>query len=276
MKISVRDVRFSYSRGIEALSGVSLEMQEGERIAVVGSNGSGKTTLAKHLNGLLIPTSGEVEIGGWNTRQRTVAQLSRRVGYVFQNPDEQIFKNNVAEEVGFGLRCLHVPEREIQARVDAALERTGLQGLRGAHPYELLPSQRKWVAIASVLVTDTPILVLDEPGTGQDVRGLARLGALVEDLASHGKTIMTITHDMDWCAEHCSRIVVMDQGKVQADGEPHRVFAGTDLLAAAFLEPPQVTQIGLALGLPSVVTTTDELLAKLLSNEQGVLKSDEH
>lgn len=263
MKISIRDVHFSYSAGTEVLRGVSLEFQSGERVAIIGQNGSGKTTLAKHLNGLLLPTAGDVEVGDWNTRERTVAQLSHRVGLVFQNPDGQIFKNRVSDEVSFGLRCLRLPEREIEARLTMALERTGLADFRDAHPYELLPSQRKWVAIASVLVMDTSVLVLDEPTTGQDGRGLKRLGALVEDLGREGKTIITITHDMDWCAEHCSRIIVMKQGTVRDEGDPHEVFAQTDLLAETFVEPPQITQLGIELNLPFAATTVDEFLTSL-------------
>ena len=174
MNITVRDVSFTYPSGVDALRGVSLEFRTGERIAIIGQNGSGKTTLAKHLNGLLRPTRGDVLVGDWNTRTCTVAQMARRVGFLFQNPGEQIFENRVAAEVAFGPSNLGFSIAEVEARVSTALTQTGLAGYRDAHPYELLPAQRKWVALASVLAMDPAVLVLDEPTTGQDARGLAR------------------------------------------------------------------------------------------------------
>lgn len=263
MNISIRDLRFAYPSGADVLRGISLEIRGGERVAIIGQNGSGKTTLAKHLNGLLRPARGEVIIGDWNTRERTVAQMARRVGFLFQNPDEQIFKNRVADEIAFGPQHLGFTQIEIESSVTSALERTGLVAQRDAHPYELLPSQRKWVALASVLIMDTPILVLDEPTTGQDARGLARLGALVDDLSHQGKTIIAISHDMDWCAEHCERVVVMNQGRIEADDEKRHIFPQVDLLAKTFVEPPQITRLGAALELPPVMTI-DEFLTALI------------
>ncbi len=264
MNISVRDLHYAYGIGAEVLRGVTLEISSGERVAIVGQNGSGKTTLAKHLNGLLHPTYGEVEIGDWNTRERTVAQLSRRVGYLFQNPDEQIFKDRVTDEVAFGLRNLQLSTREIEIRTAAALDRTHLADFSDAHPYELLPAQRKWVALASVLAMDTPILVLDEPTTGQDARGLARLGTLVGDLAREGKTVIAITHDIDWCADHFDRVIAIKQGRPWMDGDVHQVFRQLDLLAETSIEPPQITRLGMALHLPRVVVTAEEFLAGLV------------
>jgi energy-coupling factor transport system ATP-binding protein len=263
MNITVRDVAFTYPSGVDALRGVSLEFRAGERIAIIGQNGSGKTTLAKHLNGLLRPTRGDVVVGDWNTRTCTVAQMARRVGFLFQNPGEQIFENRVVAEVAFGPRNLGFSIAEVEARVSTALTQTGLAGYRDAHPYELLPAQRKWVALASVLAMDPAVLVLDEPTTGQDARGLARLGSLVEALARDGKTIIIIAHDMDFCAEYCERLVVMRQGRVLADGDKHVVYAQTDLLAQTFVEPPQITRLGLALALPQPVTTIPEFLREI-------------
>jgi len=262
VNISIRDLHFAYAAGAEVLRGISLEIGSGESVAIIGQNGSGKTTLAKHLNGLVRPTNGDVVVGDWNTRQHTVAQMSRRVGFLFQNPDEQIFKNRVWDEIAFGPGHLGLTHGELSKRVDAAMERAYLVDFRDAHPYELLPSQRRWVALASVLAMETPILVLDEPTTGQDVRGLARLGALVEDLIRSGKTVITIAHDIDWCAEYCSRVTVMKQGRVLMDDDVHRVFAHADLLAQTFVEPPQITRLGIELGLQQVVTI-DEFLTAL-------------
>ena len=260
MNISVRDLTFTYPSGMAALHDVSLDISSGERVAVVGQNGSGKTTLAKHLNALLRPTRGQVLIGDWNTREHSTAQFARRVGFLFQNPDEQIFKNRVADEIAFGPRKLGLEPSEIEARVTSALERTGLAAQRNAHPYEVLPSERKWVALASVLAMDAPILVLDEPTTGQDARGIARLSALVNDLARQGKTVVTITHDLDFVAENFDRVIVMGQGRVLLDGDAHHVLAQSDLLAQTSVEPPQITRLGLALRLPETTLTVDEFL----------------
>ncbi|MGB8648790.1 MAG: ABC transporter ATP-binding protein [Anaerolineae bacterium] len=263
MDLSIHDLHFSYPTGVEALRGVSLAIRGGERVAIIGQNGSGKTTLVKHLNGLLRPTRGEVSVGGWDTRTHTVAQLARRVGFLFQNPDEQIFKNVVAAEAAFGPRNLKLSESEVQARVTAALERAGLANVSGEHPYELLPSQRKWVAIASVLAMDPPVLVLDEPTTGQDARGLARLGALVRDLAGEGRTVVMVSHDVDFCAEHFERVVVMMSGQVLADGPTRDILPQAELLAQTYVEPPQITRLALELGLATPITTVEEFLASI-------------
>ncbi len=260
MDLSIRDLHFRYATGVEALRGISLDLVGGTRVALVGQNGSGKTTLAKHLNGLLRPTRGQVFVGDWDTRTHTVAQMARRVGFMFQNPDEQIFKSRVMDEVAFGPNNLGLTAAEVEARVDRALGRTGLSDLREAHPYELLPSQRKWVALASVLAMETPLLVLDEPTTGQDARGLARLGALVDELAHEGRTVITISHDLDFCAEHFERVIVMKQGTRLLDGTPHEVLAQQEILAETNVEPPQITRLGLRLKLAKPVMTVEEFI----------------
>ncbi len=259
MRVSIRNLSYTYPNGVDALRDVSLEIEPGERVAIIGQNGSGKTTLAKHLNGLLRPTRGDVEIGDWSTRTHTTAQLARRVGFLFQNPDEQIFKHRVWDEVAFGPQQLGLAREGIAERVESALERTGLGGLREAHPYELLPAQRRWVALAAVLAVDAPVLVLDEPTTGQDAPGLARLGALADSLVREGKTLVGITHDMDFCAERFERVVVMERGRILGDGAARTLLSRSDLLAQAALEPPQITRLGLALDLPGVMTV-DEFL----------------
>lgn len=263
MNISMRDLHFGYDAAQTVLRGISIEIRSGERVALIGQNGSGKTTLVKHLNSLLRPTRGEVIVGDWNTREHSVAQMARRVGLVFQNPEEQIFKNRVTDEIAFGLANLGLPHNEIAQRVNAVLARTALTAYCNAHPYELLPSQRRWVALASILALATPILVLDEPTTGQDAHGLVRLGALVDELAREGKTIIAITHDMDWCAEHFERVIVLKQGRMLIDGDSRRVFAQPDVLAETFIEPPQVTRLGMALNLPQTVVTVDKFLAAM-------------
>lgn len=259
MRIRLTEVGYTYPGGVEALNGVTLQIEPGEQVAIVGQNGSGKTTLAKHLNGLLRPGAGRVEIGDWDTCDHTVAEMSRRVGYLFQNPGEQIFKTRVSDEVAFGLTCRGLQQDEIKVRVHAVLERVNLASQYDTHPYELLPSQRKWVALASVLVVDNPILVLDEPTSGQDSQGMARLGTLVSDIATEGKTTIVITHDMDFVADYLERVVVMQHGQIILDGPKHEVLVRTRELERS-VEPPQITRLAQGLDLSGQIVKVDEFL----------------
>lgn len=263
MNIRVDAVSFRYPSGVLALRDVTLHIAQGESVAIIGENGAGKTTLAKHLNGLLKPERGSVHIGDWDTREHTVAQLARRVGYAFQNPDDQLFEDNVWEEVAFGPRNLGQSEAEVHASVTAALKQVGLEEMAQLHPYDLPASQRKFVALAAVLAMRTPIVILDEPTTGQDARGLARLAAIVEALKAEGRTVITISHDIDFCAEHFERVVVMAGGMVLADGPTSAVLAQSEVLARADVEPPQLTRLALALGLPGAPRTVEAFVAAL-------------
>ena len=233
----------TYPSGVSALAEVMLTIRAGEAVAIIGQNGAGKTTLVKHLNGLLLPTSGSVRVGEFDTRRRTVAQLSALVGYVFQNPDDQLFQPTVAREVAFGPRNLGWPAARAEAAAAAALEATGLTATAAQHPYDLAPSERKRVALAAVLAMETPVLVLDEPTTGQDAAGAARIGALVDDLSRQGRTLITVTHDLDFCAEHFARVIVMGEGRVLADGPARTVLAQAEVLAQTDVEPPQLMRL---------------------------------
>jgi energy-coupling factor transport system ATP-binding protein len=260
MNIAIRDLSFIYPNGLNALTDITLEIGGGERVALIGQNGSGKTTLAKHLIGLLRPSNGHVRIGNWDTRTHSAAQMARRVGFLFQNSDNQIFKSSVTDEIAYGPRQLALTPPERQARIASALERTGLAAERDAHPYELHPAKRKWVALASVLAMDTEILVLDEPTPGQDARGTERLGALIASLAREGKTVLTITHDLDFVAENFERVVALGQGRLLRDGSAHSVLGDADLLAQTSVLPPQITRLGAALELPKTTITIDEFI----------------
>jgi energy-coupling factor transport system ATP-binding protein len=260
MNIRIENLSFRYPNGVLALSGVSLEITPGEQVAIIGQNGAGKTTLVKHLNGLLLPTEGRVLIGDWDTRQFSVAKLARRVGYVFQNPDEQLFTKTVADEIGFGPRNLGYPNERIQTLVEDALQLTQLQGMRSMNPYDLSPTLRKMVAVASILAMDTPILVFDEPTTGQDAASVERLATIIAEMKRRGKTVLTITHDIDFCAENFQRVIVMGGGKVLLDGSAREVFGQEEVLAQTYVDPPQITRLGLRLGLAEVVCTPQEFL----------------
>ncbi|HEX7172390.1 MAG TPA: ABC transporter ATP-binding protein [Candidatus Limnocylindria bacterium] len=249
---------------VRALDGVDLAIGVGERVAMIGQNGSGKTTLVRHLNGLLRPTEGRVFVDGADAATLTVAQLAARVGLVFQDPDRQIFSGAVRSEVEFGPRNLGLRGAELAAAVDAALETTGLSGEERTNPYDIGQSRRKLLALASVLAMRTPVLVLDEPTTGQDARGVERVRAVVESVAAEGRTVIAISHDMRFVAEAFERVVVMRAGRIVLDGTPAVAFADAnrDVLRSTFLEPPLAATVGHRLGLGS--TPTDASLVEAL------------
>jgi len=242
--------------GVRALDGVDLSIGAGERVALVGQNGSGKTTLVRHLNGLLRPTEGRVSVDGADAFSLTVAQLASRVGLVFQDPDRQIFAGSVRAEVEFGPRNLGRSGSELRSAVSDALAAAGLDGQEGTNPYDLGQSRRKLLALASVLAMRTPVIVLDEPTTGQDARGVERVGAVVEAVAAEGRTVIAVSHDMRFVAETFERVVVLRAGRVIADGTPAEVFAaeGWDTLRSTYLEPPLAAVLGERLGVGSTPT----------------------
>jgi len=250
LSVLISGLRHTYESGVEAVAGVDLTIAPGERLAIVGQNGAGKTTLVRHFNGMVRPTEGSVQIGDWNTADKSIAELSHRVGYVFQNPDEQIFARTVEADVAFGPKNLGVEADAVAARVEAALDAVGLAHEAEAHPHHLSLSERKRVAIAAVLAMQAPIVVLDEPTTGQDEAGVQLISRIIDDLAAHGHTVVAITHDMDFCVENFDRVVVMARGTVRADGPTADVFAGREALEAAAVEPPQLARLARALGWP--------------------------
>lgn len=263
MQIEITDLSFTYPTGVEALTGVSLRIAPGEQVAIIGQNGSGKTTLVKHLNGLLQPTQGTVRVGDWLTSEHSVAQLAARVGYVFQNPDDQLFKTRVDDEVRVGPLNLKLPPAQVAAQTEHALELLGLLERRDLHPYDLTPAWRKRVAIAAVLAMNTPVVVLDEPTTGQDYATVQELGKVMAALRDEAKTVIAISHDIDFVATQFGRIVVMGQGKVLADGAPAVVFAQTDLLASTYVEPPQMTRLAERLGMDTAIYSVEGFMDQL-------------
>ena len=265
MDIQVKDLSFTYPSGVYALRGVSLHIRSGEAVAIIGQNGAGKTTLVKHFNGLLKPTSGSVMVGEWDTRHQPVARLAARVGYVFQNPDDQLFKPNVWAELVFGPKNLGWEMDRIEAHAREALEAVGLSETANLHPYDLSPSLRKNVALAAVLAMDTPVIVLDEPTTGQDQSGVERIGQIVVRLRQQEKTVITITHDIDFCAEYFERVVVMAGGQVLLDGPAREVLSQAERLAETDVEPPQLMRLAARLGMERMPLTVEEFV----DNQKG-------
>ena len=264
-RVTIDDLVHRYPTGLEAVRGVSLVIEPGEAVAILGQNGSGKTTLVKHLNGLLRPAAGRVLLDGEPTEGRSVADLARTVGFVFQDPDEQLFERSVEREVSFGPRNLGFAVSDVARLVERSLRAVGLADQRSTNPYDLDLSRRKLVALAGILAMDPAILVLDEPTTGQDADGVERVGAIVRAFQGAGRSVVTITHDMEFAATHFGRIVVMRAGEIVADGPPDEVFApgDRDLLASTGLTPPPAARIAARIGLDAVCLDAPSLLAAL-------------
>ncbi len=258
-------VGFVYPDGTRALRGIELTLAVGQRVGIVGQNGSGKSTLARQLNGLLRPTEGRVRLFGRDTAGTHVAGLARTVGLVFQNPDRQIFAGSVRAEVAFGARNVGRRGADLDRAVQASLMAVGMEDEAATNPYDLGYSRRKLLALASILAMETPVVVLDEPTTGQDARGVARIQSIVADLATAGRTVITISHDMRFVAESFERVVVMREGRIILDGPPQTVFAGAnaDALASTFLEAPLAARLGERLGLGT--TPTEPALLEALA-----------
>lgn len=254
--VELDSVGFVYPDGTRALAEVSLRVPAGQRLAVIGQNGSGKSTLVRQLNGLLQPTEGRVLVEGRDARGRHVAQLAATVGLAFQNPDRQIFAGRVRREVEFGPRNLGLRGRALDDAVARALDAVGMADQADANPYDLGYSRRKLLAIASILAIGTPIVVLDEPTTGQDAAGVERVRRIVADLAASGRTVLAISHDMRFVADSFDRAVVLRQGRIVLDGTPAEVFAEANwpVLASTFLEPPVAARVGARMGVGSTPT----------------------
>ena len=268
-ELRLERVTFSYPDGTRALEAIDLTVPAGSSLALIGANGSGKTTLVRHLDGLLRPSSGRVLVDGRDAADRSVAQLARTVGLVFQRPERQIFGSTVRSEVEFGPRHLGVDDAAAFARVRAAVARVGLGEDLGAHPGDLGQTRRKLLTIASVLAMETPVVVLDEPTTGLDSRGVTLVGTIVRELVAEGRTVIGISHDMRFVAETFERIAVLGRGRVRLEGTTTEVFAEDRwaALAEAGLEPPAAARIGARLGLGS--TPTEEAIVAALMAQQG-------
>jgi energy-coupling factor transporter ATP-binding protein EcfA2 len=264
--IDVRDVEFRYTPASESvLRGINLTINHGEFVALLGQNGAGKTTLAKHFNGLLAPSRGQVMVGGRPTTEMSLTELARQVGYCYQNPDHQIFAPTVEKEVRFGPDNLGLPEAEAAALADRALALVGLTAAREMNPFVLGRGQRQLLAVASIVAMDPPALVVDEPTTGMDLAGAQRIMRLLASWAADGRTIIVITHDMDMVAEFIPRAVVTAHGQVLADGDTQDVLRRDDVLREARLLAPAAITLSdqlshLAVGRCGTVTAVAEYL----------------
>lgn len=246
LAIQVRDASFVYPNGkVVALSGVNLDVRPGELLGIIGQNGSGKTTLTKLLNRLLKPTSGSVYVNGLLTTPRTVQEMSAHIGYVFQNPNHQLFARTVRDELEFGPRNIGVSKDEIDARVADAIDFFDLESVIEEHPYRVSFPIRKLVGIASVVTMSPSIIILDEPSTGQDHQTTRIINSLMRRLSEQGTTVICVSHDMPLLADVVGRVVVMRNTQIIADASPREVFADRELMLTTNLQAPQITEIAL-------------------------------
>jgi energy-coupling factor transport system ATP-binding protein len=272
--VRVENLVFRYPDGTLALDGINMNIYPQEFMAFIGQNGSGKTTLSKCLNGLLKPTSGDVIVDGLNSKNTPIVQMVRRVGYVFQNPDHQLFNSNCWDEIAYGPRNIELPENEVKERVAEAAAVVGLQeGYFGEHPFFLTKGMRQRVAIASILALRPQVIIVDEPTTGQDAQQSIEIMEFLKDLnENHGHTIIIITHDMPIVAQYARRTVAMGLGKIMADGSTAEVFAQPDVLEATFIEPPQITQLAqrsASLGFEAGTLSVDEMFEQFQRKVKG-------
>jgi energy-coupling factor transport system ATP-binding protein len=274
--IEVKDLYFTYPTGVEALKGINLTIDDGEFLAIMGQNGAGKTTLVKHFNGLLKPTEGEILVDGVSTRDVSVAQLAKTVGFVFQNPDHQLFSETVEEEIAFALRNFGFEDAVIEKQVDWALNLLDVSQYRKTSPFMLSGGERKRVALASILAWDPKVIILDEPTIGQDHQQKEKLMQFILQLNAQKKTVVVVTHDVEFVAECNPRVILMSQGTILAGGIAEEILTNQKLVAQASIVPPQITQIFLELadlGLPTDVIGVHEA-AKILLDRMG--ESHEH
>jgi energy-coupling factor transport system ATP-binding protein len=254
--IEVENLRFRYPNGVEALKGVSLTIKNGEFVAIMGQNGAGKTTLVKHFNGLLKPSEGIVRVDGVETTKTSVAALSRNAGFVFQNPDHQLFSETVEDEISFALKNFGFDEETRDKRITWALNLLSLSQYRKTSPFLLSGGERKRVALASVLAWNPETLILDEPTIGQDYQQKVKLRQFIIQMQAQGKTVVIVTHDVEFVAECNPRVLLMKEGTVVADGEGKSILTTPEVLAQSSIVLPQIAQIFMKLaplGLPKNV-----------------------
>lgn len=271
--IEINNLSFGYRSGESALQNINLRFYKGEFVALIGKNGAGKTTFSKHLNGLLRPTYGQILINGRDIKDVSTSVLSREVGYVFQNPDHQIFAASVKEEIEYGLKNLNLATDELNDRISKVLHFVGLKNYENRHPFTLGKGERQKLAVASILAMEPSILVIDEPTTGQDWDGTKRMMSMMDELHKKGHTIIAITHNLRLAVEYADRIIVFSDGKILLDGTPQEVFTQRKILESAFVIPPDSVLLGDELnkiGFDGSFITIENIINKLIDKLSNV------
>ena len=243
--LEVRNIKYSYNKDYQALKGVSLKVEKGQMVALLGKNGAGKSTLFLHLNGIYEPDEGQVFIEGEELKydKKSLLKFRQKVGIVFQNPDDQIFAPTVEEDVAFGPLNLKLPMEEVQRRVTEALARVGMSGYEKTAPHHLSGGQKKRVAIAGILAMKPKIMVLDEPTAGLDPQGVTALSKLLRELNDEGITVIISTHEVNLVPTYAEKVFVLVDGQLVAEGTPKDIFAQPEILEQANLEVPIVTEL---------------------------------
>jgi energy-coupling factor transport system ATP-binding protein len=257
MEIELKNMGHVYPTGDEALKGITVTISGTEPVAIIGQNGAGKTTLVKHFNGILRPTSGQVLINGENINQRSTAKWSKEVGYVFQNPDDQLFLETVRKEFEFGPRQIGMAPEKITEQMDFVLDICNLRSKLDVHPFDLTSTEKKFCTIGAVLMMDPQAVVFDEPTCGQDVEGNERLCRIVRTLTERGKLCITISHDMKFVVGNFKRVIVMYKGQVLLDGDVGEVFSQVETLKKTFVSPPPITRVAQGAGFVKPVFSID-------------------
>ncbi|MFT5701802.1 MAG: energy-coupling factor transport system ATP-binding protein [Desulforhopalus sp.] len=263
MLIRVDDLSFTYGDSVAALQNISFEISAGERVALTGHNGSGKSTLVKHLNGLLQPSAGKIWIAGQDTTLAKTAQLAGQVALLFQNPDDQICKRTVWDEIVFGPKNLNYSTKRIESLAEDALALFELTPFKRKNPHDFGYSERKRIAMASIVAMDTPILVFDEPTAGLDPYEISLLIATLQKLQSENKTVIVISHDMDFVAENISRVISLAGGRKMFDGRARDLFRQPALMTDCRLRQPQVTQLSNACALRCTALSSYECATEI-------------
>lgn len=258
--ISLKDISYTYPEGFLAVDNISLDINKGDIVAIIGQNGAGKTTTVKLINALLKPGQGSVMVGNMDTGKYTTAQVSQKVGYVFQNPDDQIFHSTVYNEVAFGTKHLPLEEKRKKRLISYALNWTGLSDFRSENPYNLPLSIRKFVTIASIIAMDVDVMIFDEPTAGQDLAGTQRLERILKELQRREKTVITITHDMQFVVENFKKVIVMANKKVVTTGSPKEIFWDEKVMKEAMLKQPYISNLCKELKLGTQIVTLEEAL----------------
>jgi energy-coupling factor transport system ATP-binding protein len=268
--IEFNNVSFGYVKGERILNNISFKINAGEFVAIIGENGSGKTTLLKHLNGLLRPNEGNILISNENIFYQKTSNLAGKIGFVFQNPDHQIFCTTVREEIGFGLK--NNKDDFTESKIENAARKLNLEKHLERNPFELSKGLRQRVALASVLVMNPDILVLDEPTTGQDYKESLEIMEVVKKLNKEGKTIIIVSHDMELVLSYAKRSILMKDGSVLKDGLVEEVLSDSENLKKSGIVPPQIVLLRNSLYKYSIFKnclSTEDMLSAIVKYTEG-------
>jgi len=272
--IHVKDLEHVYPDGTKALHSVSLDIHTGEYLLIVGQNGAGKTTLVRHFLNLLKPTSGELTINGVDSKKLSVSELASHIGYIAQNPDNQIFNMSVWDEVSFALKNLKFSKEDIEKRTEESLLSMGLLEFKDRHPLALPKGDRARVVIAAILAMYPDTIIFDEPTTGQDFKGSQYILDISRKLHKMGKTVIVITHHLYLMPDYAERVIVMGKGSILLDAPIRQAYLDTEKLNSTFLTPPQAVLLGKEISEikgQSYPLLTPEEVANSFSNNGGVL-----